>query len=97
MCPNLLGFGWGLGGQADGTSLVCVPSDMATCSAEFLEKLVLVGIGNGLLSLLPVAVATLVVVIISATAVVVNKAASSKSAKAITYIAAIIVLSVVVN
>ena len=63
---------------------------MATCSAEFLERLVLVGIGTGLLSILPVAVATLVVVMVSAAVVVVNEAASSKSAKAITYIAAII-------
>ena len=62
---------------------------MVTCSAEFLEQLVLVGIETGLLSILLVAVATPMVVMVCA-AVLVNGAASSKSAKAITYIAAII-------
>ena len=71
MCPNLHGFGWGLGGLVDGASLVRLPSDVVTCLAGFLKQFVLVGSrGTGLSSILSVAV-------LSATVIVVNEAACS--------------------
>ena len=67
---NFLGFGLGLWGVVDGTSLTREPGEM--CSAEFLfweallesEEVVFLGIGTGLLSILPVVVVTTAVVVV---------------------------------
>ena len=82
---NFLRFGLGLWGVADGTSLAREPGEM--CPAEFLfwdtsfesEELIFLGIGTGILSILPVVVVlSVVVAVVVAVSVEVS---CSKSAK----------------
>ena len=87
---NLLGFGWGLGVIADGSSSIRESGEMFACSVKFTfgytlflsGEHVFLGKGTGLWSILPVTVTTMLVAVVSKVVIVVikDKIAYSKSA-----------------